>query len=134
MDEITNTLLYAVPAGLLLFLYIKKKMATSNKNVTNLTGAAAKSLLEERKDIYILDVRTVGEFKSGHMPNAKNIPVQELENRISEIKSAPDKPIFVYCASGGRSPKAISILLKNKFSSIYHMEKGLSSWPGAIKK
>lgn len=56
----------------------------------------------------ILDVRSPGEFKSGHIKGAKNIPLQELNRKLSGLKK--DKVIITCCASGNRSGSAKNIL------------------------
>ncbi len=60
----------------------------------------------------IIDVRTPAEFKMGHPNGAKNIPLQNLESKISEIKKMK-QPILVCCASGMRSASAKAILEKH---------------------
>lgn len=60
----------------------------------------------------IVDVRTPGEFMSGHVAGSINIPLQEIEQRLSEIKSLP-QPITLCCASGNRSGQA-TYFLKSK--------------------
>jgi rhodanese-related sulfurtransferase len=65
-----------------------------------------------KKGAVILDVRTLSEYKGGHVKNALHIPVQELSNRYHEIKKL-NKPVIAYCASGIRSGSATS-LLKSK--------------------
>lgn len=134
MTDLTNILSYAIPAGVLLFIVARKKMMTSNKNVKNVSGAEASELVSKDKSFLILDVRTKGEFSGGHIPGAINIPVQELPNRVAEIKKHIEQPVMVYCASGGRSPGAVSILLKNDFTNIYHLSRGISSWSGKLKR
>jgi phage shock protein E len=64
-----------------------------------------------------IDVRTPSEYKSGHYKGAKNIPLQELESRLSEF-GGKDTPIVVYCASGMRSAKALKILTKAGFTDV----------------
>lgn len=61
------------------------------------------------KNAIIIDVRTIGEFRGGHIKNAKHIPLQDLNNRVNEVKKL-NKPVIVYCASGMRSGSAASIL------------------------
>ncbi|MGC4069449.1 MAG: rhodanese-like domain-containing protein [Polyangiaceae bacterium] len=61
------------------------------------------------KGALLLDVRTREEFASGHVPGAKNIPVQELGARLGELKETK-QPVVVYCRSGGRSASAASVL------------------------
>jgi rhodanese-related sulfurtransferase len=64
------------------------------------------------KDAIILDVRTANEFAEGHIKNAKNIDLQVLNSKISEIKKW-NKPVITCCRSGMRSAQATSILKQN---------------------
>jgi rhodanese-related sulfurtransferase len=57
----------------------------------------------------IVDVRTKGEFSGGAIPGSKNIPVQQIGNRVAEIKKW-NKPVILCCASGMRSGSATGIL------------------------
>ena len=56
----------------------------------------------------IVDVRTPAEFAGGHVKGSKNIPLQELVNRMDEIKAM--QPVVLCCASGGRSGQAAHYL------------------------
>ena len=60
----------------------------------------------------VIDVRTSEEFAGGHYPKAINIPLDHVQQRISEIKDMP-KPIVAYCRTGNRSGTAVSILKQN---------------------
>lgn len=79
----------------------------------------------------ILDVRTPEEFASGHVPNAINIPHTELATRMSEIESAVDSPVVVYCERGGRAGKAEAELLAAGYSNVLHLEGDMSAWRAA---
>ncbi len=57
----------------------------------------------------IIDVRTRSEFSGGHVAGSINIPLQELEERLDEIRTMP-QPIVLCCASGGRSGSATAFL------------------------
>jgi phage shock protein E len=57
----------------------------------------------------VVDVRTPGEFMGGHVAGSINIPLQEIQQRLDEIKSLP-QPIILCCASGGRSGQATAFL------------------------
>lgn len=65
-------------------------------------------LITEKK-AYIIDVRTPGEFSGGHVAGSINIPLQEIQARLSELK-AMDAPLILCCASGGRSGQATHFL------------------------
>ncbi len=60
--------------------------------------------------VTIVDVRTREEFMGGHVANSLNIPLQELEARLEEVK-AIDTPIVLCCASGNRSGMATRFLM-----------------------
>lgn len=59
----------------------------------------------------VVDVRSPGEFEAHHFPNAINIPLDGLAQRLDEVLALP-KPIIAYCRSGNRSGMAVSILKK----------------------
>ncbi|MCL2596689.1 MAG: rhodanese-like domain-containing protein [Paludibacter sp.] len=66
----------------------------------------------------LLDVRTKGEFASGHAKDAKNIPLDVLKANLSKLNKS--KPIIAVCASGMRSGTAVSMLKQNGFTEVYN--------------
>jgi phage shock protein E len=60
----------------------------------------------------VIDIRTPEEFSERHYPNAINIPLDQVQQRISEFIDMP-KPIVAYCRTGNRSGTAVSILKQN---------------------
>jgi len=66
----------------------------------------------------IVDVRTKSEYKSGSVKGSVNIPLQELNERISKLKK--DKPVITCCASGARSASAKRILESHGFSDVHN--------------
>ncbi|MBI6871781.1 rhodanese-like domain-containing protein [Clostridium aciditolerans] len=119
--------------AILAFILYRRFAFTTNKNIQNVTADEAHQLIKTTKNLIILDVRSKQEFKSGHIPSSKSIPVGELSSRINELEKYKDNPILVHCASGGRSPAAVRVLLKHNFSKIYHMNRGLSGWKYGLK-
>ena len=129
-----NNILTILLILLIDYILYPKIMIKFNKNVKNVSGKDATKFIRENKDLIILDVRSKDEYKSGHINASKLMPANEIATRISELEKFRGKPILVYCASGGRSPKAVNVLLKNKFGPIYHMNHGLSDFNGNLKK
>lgn len=76
----------------------------------------------------ILDVRTQGEYETGHIKGAKLIPVQELASRIDEIQAYRDKDVFIYCRSGNRSTVAAEILSRAGFRKLHNLRYGIIEW------
>jgi hydroxyacylglutathione hydrolase len=74
----------------------------------------------------VLDVRRPAEYTSGHVPAARNIPLQELLRRTSELRA--DEPLAVICAGGYRSSMAASILARNGFADVSNVIGGTSAW------
>ncbi|RIX48816.1 MAG: rhodanese-like domain-containing protein [Rhodocyclales bacterium GT-UBC] len=109
-------------------------LARSNKNEVN---PAEATLLINREDAHIVDVREADEFAGGHLPEARNIPLAKLADRVSEIEKYKDKPVIVCCAAGMRSAKGCGELSKLGFGRVYSLAGGVDAWVGAgypIKK
>ena len=75
-------------------------------------------LIKEKKGT-LLDVRSPMQFEENHISGAINIPLDIVESNIKQI-SEMQKPIVVYCLSGGRSSTATSILQQNGIQDIYN--------------
>ena len=81
----------------------------------------------------LLDVRTPEEFAGGHLKNAKNSNIQtgQLKKDIQTLDK--NKPVFVYCMSGGRSSQAAEMLAKQGFKEVYNLDGGYMKWSLADK-
>lgn len=77
----------------------------------------------------IVDVRTAGEFSSGHIQGSINIPVERISHSVAKLK-AKKKPVITCCASGMRSATAKSILQSNGIAEVYNG----GSWHGLNRK
>jgi len=97
----------------------------------NDVNPAAATLLINREDAQVIDVREAEEFAAGHLPDAKNVPLAKLADRINEIERFKDKPVIVCCASGMRSGKACGELRKLGFAKVNNLSGGIDAWVGA---
>jgi len=129
-----NNILTIILILLVSYILYPKIIIKFNKNVKNVSGEEAVNLIRENKDLVVLDVRSKGEYQTGHINGSKLMPASEIASKITELERFRGKPILVHCASGGRSPRAVNVLLKNKFGPIYHMNHGLSGFNGNLKK
>jgi len=96
----------------------------------NIAVEEAKRNIAEGKYGLVLDVRTPEEFRGdlGHIQGSRLLPIQELEGRLGEIAEYKEKNILVYCASGGRSSRATSLLAEKGFSRVENMMGGMKEW------
>lgn len=74
---------------------------------------------------FVLDVRTTGEFASGRVPGATNIPIQVLEGRVSEVPK--DREVVVYCESGSRATRAGKLLAAQGYK-VRELTGSMSAW------
>ncbi|MFX0061194.1 MAG: rhodanese-like domain-containing protein [Candidatus Hermodarchaeota archaeon] len=94
---------------------------------TDITSAEAKTALET-EDVFLLDVRTLSEYVEGHIPDAYLIPLNELDERMSELPTNFSYPIIVYCRSGSRSAQASGMLDSYGYLDIRNMLGGFNAW------
>jgi phage shock protein E len=84
--------------------------------------------LQEGSTLLILDVRSEGEYQSGHVPQAINIPHYQLASRLQELPTTKDLEIVTYCERGPRAGVAEDILHKAGFTAVRHLEGDMYSW------
>ena len=112
----TNILYWVTMAGLLFwFAYTKGWILT---NFQSIDAKHALTLLETQSNITLLDVRTIQEYKQGHLRDSQLIPLQALAQNLAMLKNDKNKKIIVYCQTGNRSVSASRILEKNGFTPL----------------
>jgi rhodanese-related sulfurtransferase len=108
----------------------------------NQSSAQQATLLEPQEfkefiasnDVLLVDVRTPGEFSSGHIENAININFlsSEFDEKIQKLDTT--KTLVIYCRSGNRSGKSTSKLVKAGFKDIYDLKGGVLNWQKSGQK
>jgi|HigsolmetaAR206D_1030411.scaffolds.fasta_scaffold18663_2 rhodanese-related sulfurtransferase len=79
----------------------------------------------EQSDTFVLDVREPNEYREGHIPNSKLIPLGSLGQALAKLPK--DRPIYVSCRSGKRSATATAQLIAAGFDAV-NMRGGLLEW------
>jgi len=92
----------------------------------NVTPESAYSLVKEHDNLYLLDVRTPGEFQQARLEGAHLIPIEQVVNRLTELPN--DRPILVYCAVGSRSAQVVNYLARQGYPEVYNLYGGIYSW------
>lgn len=89
------------------------------------------TLLINREDAVVIDIRDQNEYARGHIPNARHIPTAEFERRKAELEKIKTRPLIVYCATGARSGAALTALRKAGFEKLFNLRGGLLEWEKA---
>jgi thioredoxin len=116
----------------LFFSAIIISCTAQTKNV--LTAPEFEKEITTKENIQILDVRTSGEFFSGHIKNALQADWNnqaEFEHRLAFLDK--NKPVYVYCLAGGRSAAAADKMRKLGYSNVYELKGGTNAWRAANK-
>ena len=86
------------------------------------------------KNVQLLDVRTAGEFKTGHIKNALQADWNNKTQFAERIQFVDkDKPVYIYCLAGGRSTAAADWMRKNGYTNVVELEGGINAWKKAEK-
>ena len=121
------SLAWVAIAVMLIHSQFKDKI-TGVKSIT----AQEATLLMNKENAIVVDVRSNDEFKSGHIVNAKNITLSEIEKgSFSAIEKSKETPIIVVCESGTRSASAAAKLVKAEFMQVTNLCTGMSGWKSA---
>lgn len=102
----------------------------SSANVANLTTDEFASNIQN-PGVVVLDVRTPGEFATGHIQGAINIDVEgaTFDSKIAQLDKS--KEYAIYCRSGRRSAVAADKMASAGFNKLTNLESGIISWQGA---
>ena len=89
-------------------------------------NVATVHLLNGRTDVFVLDVRSPGEYDAGHIPGATLIPLNQLAGRLDEVPRV--QAVIVACATGHRSVQAADGLRAEGLAHVHNMIGGLRAW------
>lgn len=98
----------------------------------SINSTNAEKLINESSNLTIIDVRRYNEFKQNKIPNAINIPIEELEWEIEELRENKDNPILIYCKAGHKSALACQMLEEEGFTNLYNLGQGILGYKGKL--
>ncbi|HET7656951.1 MAG TPA: rhodanese-like domain-containing protein [Bacillales bacterium] len=94
-------------------------------SVEKISAEEVRESLQAKQSLQLIDVRTKEEVAGGKIPGARNLPLNELPQRMKELDRS--KEYVMVCRSGARSSKAAKLLKKNGFS-VKNMSGGMKAW------
>ena len=116
----------ALVSGAMLFIPGLRGRAAA----AGISPSAAATLINREK-AQIVDVCDKAEFDAGHLPNAKHIPLAELEAKLAASVKNKTTPLILVCASGVRSAKAQAIAQKLGYEKAVSLQGGSAAWKAA---
>jgi rhodanese-related sulfurtransferase len=99
-------------------------------NSGSLTAQGAVQLINRERAV-VVDVREPEEFAAGHMTGAKNVPLNQLEEKLGAAVKNKTVPLLLVCASGSRAQRAVAVAKKLGYEQAQAVAGGLKSWKEA---
>lgn len=107
------------------------QQSTTGSSFKDVSVEQATKMIQEKKDMLVIDVRTPGEVASGKIEGAMVIDFQGATFNSIVDQLDKEQPILVYCAVGGRSGKTMDIMKKKGFKEVYNLAGGIQAWNAA---
>jgi len=115
---------WSLLASLFIVMFAGSSLAGIAKNLS--PEEAYQMVRSKGQELYLLDVRTPGEYREARLANAKLIPISHLLKRLQEVPK--NRPIIVYCAVGSRSSQVVGYLARVGFPEVYNLYGGIYAW------
>ena len=111
---------------MMIFAVLSAVAQASDFMSPGLTPAGQQERLVSADALLVVDVRKPIEFGIAHIPGAKNIPLDEIEDRLDEFRN--DNGVLIYCINGARTRQAEPLLFNNGIENVFHLQGALQGW------
>jgi rhodanese-related sulfurtransferase len=119
-------------AWVILFLAVVFTSIRASINGVKKINHQQATMLMNREDAVVIDVRGDGEYKKGHILGSKLMPLSKFKNNdLASIEKYKDTPIIVVCNSGMTSNQACQMMQKLGFNDLYNLQGGITEWRNA---
>lgn len=111
------------------FVLVFSELRRKASSLVNIEATDAVKLINN--DAAVIDIRNVEAFSSGHIAGARNIPMDQLEAKKSQVEKLKSKPIVAVCDAGITTTKVVDNLRKAGFENVYGLKGGMNGWTQA---
>jgi rhodanese-related sulfurtransferase len=118
-------LAFALVAGIMLAIPNLRKGGFGSQGISSISTKEAVQMANKSAAIFI-DIRSAEEYKNGSITQARNIPIDELEEKTASLSKS--KPIILVCNMGRLAQKAATSLKKLNFEEVHVLSGGISAW------
>ena len=129
LEFVGNHLLLSSALVVSFFLVIFSELRRKATGLINIEPSDAVKLINN--DALVIDIRGADAFGRGHIVNARNIPSDELDNKMASLDQYKSKPVVAVCDAGISSTRVVNKLRQSGFESAYGLKGGMSGWSQA---
>lgn len=123
-NHLILTVAWFALAGMLIYSFFSGRLA-GYKNIDQHQA----TMLINREDALLFDIRSVDAFRKGHIAGAKQIPPSQIEkSQGNSLEKNQDRPIIVVCENGLSAGKSCAQLKKQGYTTVYALRGGISAW------
>lgn len=131
IDFFSNNLMLSM-AWLAIAVILVNSIIKDKLSAVKSVNAQQATLMINKENALFVDVRSSDEYKKGHIVNAKNITLSQIEQgKFTGIENNKQTPIIVVCESGARAAGAANKLYKAGFTQVYNLSAGMDGWVSA---
>ena len=112
---------------LITYVVMEAWLQSSRKGVS----PAEATRLINQQDAVVIDIRDVAEYKKGHILNARNIPLAQLDKQLEPLRANQDKPLVICCNTGVSAVAYANQLKKAGFNQVHVLQGGIAAWSEA---
>ncbi|MEM9384056.1 MAG: rhodanese-like domain-containing protein [Pseudomonadota bacterium] len=120
-----HPLLIAAAFGLIATIVVSE-VRLRNRGFAEVTPAQAVQMINA--GALVLDVRAADAYRKGHIIDARNVPLDELEGGTKQLAKHRDQQVITYCDTGVTSQRAATALRKAEFAQVASLRGGLQAW------
>ncbi len=112
--------------GMIIWVELQR-LRNAGRNISALEATR----LQNSEDAVFVDVRDDKEYKRGHLPSSRHLPLSQLDKRSHELEKFRQRPLILVCETGARSQRASVQLRKKGFEKVYNLTGGVGAWEKA---